>query len=131
MNVYAELKCTGTCECVAVHVKSIFGTLKALKGSLNYTIEGVQSELKDNKEYGELSHNVSYKSKNSFVTRRSMVIRKNIWDKFVWEMRNVMCDDVHVKSSKVHTFDNFGLSEKTNLFFTVIDCEEELVEWMR
>lgn len=83
MNVYAELKCTGTCECVSVHVKSIFAMLKAIKGSLNYTVEGVQSEVKDNKEYGELSHNVSYKSKNSFVTRRSMVIRKSIWDKFV------------------------------------------------
>ena len=83
MNVYAELKCTGTCECVAVHVKSILATLKTIKGSLNYNIEGVQSEVKDNKEYGELSHNVSYKSKNSFVTRRSMVIRKGIWDKFV------------------------------------------------
>ena len=66
-----------------MHVKSIFAMLKAIKGSLNYTVEGVQSEVKDNKEYGELSHNVSYKSKNSFVTRRSMVIRKSIWDKFV------------------------------------------------
>lgn len=83
MNVYADLKCTGTSECVAVHVKSVLAILKAIKGSLNYNIEGVQSEIKDNKEYGELSHNVSYKSKNSFVTRRSMVIRKSIWDKFV------------------------------------------------
>lgn len=83
MNVYADLKCTGTSECVAVHVKSVLATLKSIKGSLNYNIEGVQCEVKDNKEYGELSHNVSYKHKNSFVTRRSMVLRKNVWDKFV------------------------------------------------
>ena len=83
MNVYADLKCTGTAECVALHVKSVLATLKAIKGSLNYNIEGVQSEVKDNKEYGELSHNVSYKYGKSFVTRRSMLLRKSIWDKFV------------------------------------------------
>lgn len=82
LHVYADLKCIGTSECVAFHLKSVFSTLKSRKrNGLNYTIEGVQAEVKANKEYGEMSHNVNYKDgKDRYITRRSMVIRKCFWD---------------------------------------------------
>jgi hypothetical protein len=84
LHVYTDLKCVGTCECVAFHMKSVFSTLKAalVRNRLNYSLEAVQAEVKSNRDYGELSHNVNYKDgkKGGYVTRRSMVIRKDIWD---------------------------------------------------
>lgn len=82
LNVLADLKEYGTTECVAVHLRSVFTILKGALRDLPYSMESIQNEIKSSKEYGELNRNVNYRDGKQSVVRRSVLIRKRVWDTF-------------------------------------------------
>lgn len=82
-NMYADLKHSGSSKCVAMHLRSVMSCLKTLCDDTNYTLESVQAEIKSNKDYGEIGHNVNYREGSCNIIRRSVVIRKHIWDTLI------------------------------------------------
>lgn len=81
-NVLADLRDYGTTECVAIHLRSVFSKLKNLVQDFPYSMESIQNEIKSNKEYGELNRNVNYRDGKQNIVRRSLLIRKRVWDTF-------------------------------------------------
>ena len=74
-RVTIDLKDHGPTECFALYSKSFFEFLARYFDSLAYTKESIHHHVKTSK-MGEVSRNVSYKSGNAVIIRRSIVIRR-------------------------------------------------------
>jgi len=74
-RVIIDLKDHGPTECFALYSKSFFEFLARYFDSLAYTKESIHHHVKTSK-IGEVSRNVSYKSGNAVIIRRSIVIRR-------------------------------------------------------
>ncbi len=81
-KIMADLKCGITTECVAIYLRGIFPILEKKEGTLSYTMETIQKEVKASKgAIGDISHNVSFKHNKGNIVQRALVIRQDIFNK--------------------------------------------------
>ena len=81
MKVSIELKNGDSCECIALHLRSIITQMKKIIGKpLLYTTECINAEVKSNAAIGELNHNVNFKddSTKTSLIQRALVVRKTV-----------------------------------------------------
>ena len=75
-RVTVELKRFGPSECFAIYLTEFIRYLhKTVPESKIYTKEQIHSEVKNSK-YGEVSHNVAFRTKDGTKIRRAIVIRR-------------------------------------------------------